>query len=286
MEPTEHFGIYFGYIRRLFQSWVSPFKASTGRPFLKETPPLPQGCSLWRYFPDGSVSTWTTWNSIYTNTFRASSFRRIAIPTYLSSFCPNRFTTSPSVIPRKVQGRTHGGGARGPGPPLGPEKHYIFSLRKVDFSHPTGHYTYSEKKIAPPPLRKSWVRPCLGMPPRSLHDVKMTSCSYSRVLWAILSFSFPASPLASTWINASLFYTGVASIRNCHFKLRAKAGAYRHPTVTVSTQCAIRHWLLWWRHWFRERDSAPCVGGCCVWERWPLSWVTASSAAPPSCCDW
>ena len=28
MEPTEHFGIYFGYIRRLFQSWVSPFKAS------------------------------------------------------------------------------------------------------------------------------------------------------------------------------------------------------------------------------------------------------------------
>ena len=26
MDPTEHFGIYFGYIRRLFQSWVSPFK--------------------------------------------------------------------------------------------------------------------------------------------------------------------------------------------------------------------------------------------------------------------
>ena len=25
MKPTEHFGIYFGYIRRLFQSWVSPF---------------------------------------------------------------------------------------------------------------------------------------------------------------------------------------------------------------------------------------------------------------------
>ena len=25
MDPTEHFGIYFGYIRRLFQSWVSPF---------------------------------------------------------------------------------------------------------------------------------------------------------------------------------------------------------------------------------------------------------------------
>ena len=25
VEPTEHFGIYFGYIRRLFQSWVSPF---------------------------------------------------------------------------------------------------------------------------------------------------------------------------------------------------------------------------------------------------------------------
>ena len=34
MEPTEHFGIYFGYIRRLFQSWVSPFnigKWSTGK---------------------------------------------------------------------------------------------------------------------------------------------------------------------------------------------------------------------------------------------------------------
>ena len=26
VEPTEHFGIYFGYIRRLFQSWVSPLK--------------------------------------------------------------------------------------------------------------------------------------------------------------------------------------------------------------------------------------------------------------------
>ena len=25
VEPIEHFGIYFGYIRRLFQSWVSPF---------------------------------------------------------------------------------------------------------------------------------------------------------------------------------------------------------------------------------------------------------------------
>ena len=25
MEPTEHFGMHFGYIRRLFQSWVSPF---------------------------------------------------------------------------------------------------------------------------------------------------------------------------------------------------------------------------------------------------------------------
>ena len=30
MEPTEHFGIYFGYIRRLFQSWVSPFKGKNG----------------------------------------------------------------------------------------------------------------------------------------------------------------------------------------------------------------------------------------------------------------
>ena len=25
VDPTKHFGIYFGYIRRLFQSWVSPF---------------------------------------------------------------------------------------------------------------------------------------------------------------------------------------------------------------------------------------------------------------------
>ena len=30
MEPTEHFGIYFGYILRLFQSWVSPFKGRAG----------------------------------------------------------------------------------------------------------------------------------------------------------------------------------------------------------------------------------------------------------------
>ena len=28
-EPTEHFGIYFGYIQRLFQSWVSPFNPRT-----------------------------------------------------------------------------------------------------------------------------------------------------------------------------------------------------------------------------------------------------------------
>ena len=33
MKPTEHFGTYFGYIRRLFQSWVSPFKAM-GRTFV------------------------------------------------------------------------------------------------------------------------------------------------------------------------------------------------------------------------------------------------------------
>ena len=29
MEPTEHFGIYYGYIQRLFQKWVSPFKNET-----------------------------------------------------------------------------------------------------------------------------------------------------------------------------------------------------------------------------------------------------------------
>ena len=35
----------------------------------------------------------------------------------------------------------------------------VNSLRKVDFSHPTGHYAW--KKIRPsPPLRKSWVRSC------------------------------------------------------------------------------------------------------------------------------
>ena len=38
MEPTEHFGIYFGYIRRLFQSWVSPFKNILVR--FNETHPL------------------------------------------------------------------------------------------------------------------------------------------------------------------------------------------------------------------------------------------------------
>ena len=37
-----------------------------------------------------------------------------------------------------VQGRAHGGGGEGPGPPLGPEKHYIFrvsyvKLRNLDF---------------------------------------------------------------------------------------------------------------------------------------------------------
>ena len=34
----------------------------------------------------------------------------------------------------------------------------VNSLRKVDFSHPTGQYT-CKKIAAPPPLRKSWVRP-------------------------------------------------------------------------------------------------------------------------------
>ena len=34
----------------------------------------------------------------------------------------------------------------------------VNSLRKVDFSHPTCHYTW-KKNFAPPPLRKSWVRP-------------------------------------------------------------------------------------------------------------------------------
>ena len=32
----------------------------------------------------------------------------------------------------------------------------VNGLREVDFSHPTGHYTW--KKFGPP-LRKSWVRP-------------------------------------------------------------------------------------------------------------------------------
>ena len=32
----------------------------------------------------------------------------------------------------------------------------VNSLRKVDFSHPTGHYTWENFR---PPLRKSWVRP-------------------------------------------------------------------------------------------------------------------------------
>ena len=31
METTEHFGIYFGYIRRLFQRRVSPFKEHVHR---------------------------------------------------------------------------------------------------------------------------------------------------------------------------------------------------------------------------------------------------------------
>ena len=33
----------------------------------------------------------------------------------------------------------------------------VNSLRKVDFSHPSDHYTW--KNFAPPPLRKSWVHP-------------------------------------------------------------------------------------------------------------------------------
>ena len=36
----------------------------------------------------------------------------------------------------------------------------VNSLRKVDFSHPTGHYTWN--KIRPPSLKKSWVRPWLS----------------------------------------------------------------------------------------------------------------------------
>ena len=36
----------------------------------------------------------------------------------------------------------------------------VNSLLKVDFSHPTGHYTW---KNCRPPLRKSWVRPWLAI---------------------------------------------------------------------------------------------------------------------------
>ena len=100
-------------------------------------------------------------------------------------------TTGPSCISHQ-QGRTHGGGARGLGSPWD-LKNTIFSgflpltyvicilevcffsvllygrteeacsmvksLRKVDFSHPTGHYTWKKFR---PPLRNSWVRPCLS----------------------------------------------------------------------------------------------------------------------------
>ena len=34
----------------------------------------------------------------------------------------------------------------------------IKSLRKIGLSHPTGHYIREKKS---PPLRKSWVRPCI-----------------------------------------------------------------------------------------------------------------------------
>ena len=44
----------------------------------------------------------------------------------------------------------------------------VNSLRKVDFSHPTGHYT-GEKNSPPPPLRKSWVRPCSTLSRLALH---------------------------------------------------------------------------------------------------------------------
>ena len=46
----------------------------------------------------------------------------------------------------------------------------VNGLRKVDFSQPTGHYTW--KKI--PPLRKSWVRPWMcNCNPRRASDATL-----------------------------------------------------------------------------------------------------------------
>ena len=42
----------------------------------------------------------------------------------------------------------------------------VNSLRKVDFSQPTGHYTWKKCR---PPLRKSWVRPCSTLSRLALH---------------------------------------------------------------------------------------------------------------------
>ena len=49
----------------------------------------------------------------------------------------------------------------------------VNSLRKVDFSHPTGHFTWN-KIFGPSPLRKSWVRPCMCIHSMTLTALRQT----------------------------------------------------------------------------------------------------------------
>ena len=68
----------------------------------------------------------------------------------------------------------------------------VNSLRKVDFSHPTGHYTW--RKSPPPPLRKSWMHPCITQP--FFEDVDLKLCTHihrslpSNMLYVFFSRKF------------------------------------------------------------------------------------------------
>ena len=101
MEPTEHFGIYFGYIRRLFQSWVSPFNFKDD----------------WFESREGSVFVTEPRRKICFALFLRRLGNSAKLPV-LSVYLPYMTISSNETYHAPVSGADPGGGYWGARPPL------------------------------------------------------------------------------------------------------------------------------------------------------------------------
>ena len=103
----------------------------------------------------------------------------------------------------------------------------VNSLRKVDFSHPTGHYTWTFFRA---PLRKSWVRPCTTLSRLALHCLTLPFPLLSGSADHLRSFPAPSG-------NDRPFMTHPGPVRRCPALLSAR----HFPTLPGSVlRCRAR----------------------------------------------